>query len=369
MSELPFDPIQLMREHPEKLEFPGGLLSKKGAQAYVGSVPAIAGTLFFADAHEPAIREAICDCFDEFKDVAGEHLTWLFREDPPEGRSAGKLAYENAKPMRTLMASLEEDDAVSFHYTSGKRDKDAGPWEFQAFGLPSWRAKAGGWGLSGLRFSFPLLYVEENPAAFQTMFVSFAQRLQAIHGYGGYSLILSATKYDENQAFEAVIASNMLGYDAGALVSGAVNAHTGLKTVSWLTAVNYELLEKVGGMGTLQSELPMDWFAAYDYGSGIVIQSGPKPNAAPTEESGIKPALLVLPDMLFKPLRAPQVRLHYASAESEFRLIGLAAEEWLQRFDIDEGKLLDYKAQLLREPKLTPESVLPPKKRTGPKMR
>jgi hypothetical protein len=45
MSELPFDPIQLMREHPEELEFPGGLLTKKGAQSYVGSVPAIAGTL------------------------------------------------------------------------------------------------------------------------------------------------------------------------------------------------------------------------------------------------------------------------------------------------------------------------------------
>jgi hypothetical protein len=358
MSELPFDPIQLMREHPEQLEFPGGLLSKKGAQAYVGSVPAVAGTLFFADAHLPVVRDAICECFDEFKHLAGEHLTWLFREDPPEGRSAGKIAYEKTKPMRAMMADLDEDDSVSFHYTSGKRDKDAGPWEFQAFGLPSWRAKAGGWGLSGLRFSFPLLFVEENPAAFQTMFVSFARHLQAIHGYGGYSLILSALKYDENQAFEAVIASKMNGFDAGGLVSGAVNAHIGIKTVSWLTAVNYELLNKVGGMNALRSELPLDWFATYDYGHGVVVQSGPKPEAAPADESGEKPARLVLPDMLFKPLRAPQVRLHYASSESEFRLIGLAAEEWSQRLDIDESKLLDYKAKLLREPKLTKESVL-----------
>lgn len=359
MSDLPFDPIQLMREHPEKLEFPGGLLTKKGAQSYVGSVPAIAGSLFFADAHLPAVREAICECFDEFKELAGKHLTWLFREAPPEGRSASKLAYANTKPMRTMMAALEQDDAVSFHYTSGKGQNDAGPWEFQAFGLQDWRAKAGSWGLCGLRFSFPLLFVEENPRAFQAMFVSFAKRLRAVHGYGGYSLILSAIKYDENQAFETVIASKMLGFDAGALVSGAVKAHTGIKTVSWLTAVNYELLDKVGGMDRLRSELPMDWFATYDYGDGVVIQSGAKPEAAPVDESGEKPALLVLPDMLLKPLRAPQVRLHFASAGSEFRLIGQAAEEWLERLDIEETKLLDYKAQLLREPKLTPDSTLP----------
>ncbi|WP_426340754.1 type VI immunity family protein [Pseudoduganella sp. S-14] len=360
MSELPFDPIQLMREHPEKLEFPGGLLTKKGAQSYVGSVPAIAGTLFFADAHLPAVREAICECFDEFKDIAGKHLTWLFREDPPEGRSASKLAYESVKPMRTMMAALEQDDAVSFHYTSGKQVNDTGPWEFQAFGLQEWCAKAGDRGLSGLRFSFPLLFVEDNPTAFQAMFVSFAKRVRAIHGYGGYSLNLSAIKYDDNQAFETVIASKMLGFDAGILVSGAVKAHTGIKTVSWLTAVNYQLLEKVGGMNKLRSELPMDWFATYDYGDGVVIQSGPKPEAAPVDETGVKPALLVLPNMLFKPIRAPQYRLHFASAGSEFRLIGLAAEEWLQRLDIDESGLLDYKAKLLKEPKLTKESVLSP---------
>lgn len=74
------------------------------------------------DAHLPLVRDAICDCFDEFKSLAGEQLTWLFREDPPEGRSASKLAYEKAKPMRAMMADMDEDDAVSFHYTSGKRD-------------------------------------------------------------------------------------------------------------------------------------------------------------------------------------------------------------------------------------------------------
>ncbi|WP_454690754.1 hypothetical protein [Achromobacter aloeverae] len=64
MIDLPFDPIQLMREHPEKMRVPGGLLTKRGPQDYVGSVPAITGTLFFKDAHLPEVREAVCACFD-----------------------------------------------------------------------------------------------------------------------------------------------------------------------------------------------------------------------------------------------------------------------------------------------------------------
>ena len=97
MTDLPFDPIRLMREHPEKMCIPGGLLTKQGPQDYVGSVPAITGTLFFKDAHLPEVREAISAYFDEYGAIAKEHLTWLWREEPPEGPD--KIAYAKAKPM------------------------------------------------------------------------------------------------------------------------------------------------------------------------------------------------------------------------------------------------------------------------------
>lgn len=61
---------------------------------------------------------------------------------------------------------------------------------------------------------------------------------------------------------------------------------------------------------------------------------------------------MVLPDMLLQPIRTPRVRLHYASAESEPRLIGKSAARWLTRFDIPAEQLLAFKAQLLSEPKL-----------------
>jgi hypothetical protein len=202
----------------------------------------------------------------------------------------------------------------------------------------------------------PMLYVEENPTAFQAMFIAFAMRLKAVHGYGGYGLVLSLVRSDDNQPFEAYLAEKLNGFDAGTPVGVSQAALAGLKTVSWLTAVNRDMVELVGGLSRIRSELPMDWFALYDYGAGLVIQAGPKPEAAPTDQP--KPARLVLPNKLLQLVRAPKVDLHYASKDGEPRLTGWGAEQWLKRFDIDESELMAYKAQLLDEPKLTPATTL-----------
>lgn len=352
MTELPFDPLELMRNNPGALNLPGGLLTKGGPQPYVGCVPAIAGTLFFADAHLPAVRDAICACFDAYQLAVKPELTWLFREDPPEGPSQQSVA--KAGSLKAMLARMDEEDGLSFLYTSGKETDDAGPWEFQVIGLPAWRAKMGDWGLCGLRFTVPLLFVEEQPEAFRDLFVDFASRLRAAHGYAGHSLVLSALRFSENQAFEAFLTSKLRGFDAGRLVAGAANAHLGIKTVGWLTAINQAHLEKIGGESTLRSELPRDWFGLFDYGEGIVIQAGPEPEAAPAD--GPLPARLVLPNMLLQAIRTPTVGLHYAAANSEPRLIGWAAEQWLRRFDVAPEQLLNYKAQLLDEPKLAAKS-------------
>jgi hypothetical protein len=355
MKDLPFDPIQLMREHPEQMRIPGGLLTRQGPQDYVGSVPAITGTLFFKDAHLSETREAICACFDAYESIAKTQLTWLWREEPPEGPD--KFAYAKAPPLRDMMKRMDEDDLVSFTYISGAQAHDAGDWEFSVFGRSGWEAKMKVRGTSALRFALPLLYVEECPTAFQAMFVNFAKRLKAIHGYGGHGLVLSAVRMNDNQPFEALLADKLNGLDVGHPVGGSRHAHEGIKTVSWLTAVNYAMVEQVGGLSTIRSELPRDWFALYDYGTGVVVQSGPKPEAAPVDQP--KPASLVLPNMLFRKVRSPKTGVHYASKGEEPRIIGWAADQWLKRFDIQGDELLGYKAKLLDEPKLTKETTLP----------
>jgi Protein of unknown function (DUF3396) len=353
----PAEILKLLREEHDRIAFPGALMTKKGAQEYVGSVPAIAGTLFFKDAHTPNVREAICKCFEEYETVAKEHLTWLWREEPPEGPD--RIAYPKTQPMCEMMKRMKENDGVSFAYISGKKPEDAGDWEFQVNGWRGWEAKMGNYGLCSVRFALPLLYVIENPGAFQAMFVSFAKHLKAVHGYGGLSLVLSLVRRNENQPFEAYMSEQANGLDVGTPIKVSDKVVKGIKTVSWLTAINYEMVEQIGGLTTFRSELPRDWFALYDYGAGVVIQAGPKANAAAVKVDP-RPAIYVLPNMLLKEVRAPEIGwLHSASKDGEPRIIGKAAEDWLQRFDVPEEELLDYKAKLLKEPKLTKETTLP----------
>ena len=352
------DRITLLKENQERMAIRGGMFMERGKKDYIGAWPALTGTLFFNDAHTPSARDAICACFKEYEAIAKEHLTWLWREEPKDGKD--RLPYRDAKPMPELMKQLTENSAVSFGYTSGKQNVDAGEWEFQTRGLGAWQAKMGSWGLSFVRFSMPVLYSEEHPLAFQAMFVKFANLLKAVHGYGGHGLVLSLVRRSDNEPTEAVISERFNGYDVGSPSRAASDVKVDqLKTVSWLTAINKELLEKVGGMSAVRSELPMDWFALYPYSDGIVIQAGPSPEAAPVDDDP-KPACYVLPNMLLQDVRCKEMYdLHAGSAFGEPRIRGHAAARWLARFDVPPEDLLRFKAKLLDEPKLAKETTLP----------
>lgn len=359
MDELTkIDRVKFLKEKQESLAIPGGQFMERGKKDYIGAWPAFTGTLFFNDAHTPTARAAICACFKEYEAIANEHLTWLWREEPPDGKKL--LPYRDAKPMPEMMKKLDEDHLVSFGYTSGKQSYDAGQWEFQVSGLRAWQAKMGTRGMSVVRFSMPLVYVEEHPLAFQAMFVKFADLLKVAHGYGGLGLVLSLSRASDNEPAEALISEKYHGYDVGNPVRASTEVKVNqIKTVSWLTAINNRLLEKVGGISTVRSELPMDWFAIYPYSDGVIIQAGPWAEAAPVDQDP-KPACYVLPNMLLKDVRCNEMYdLHAASASGEPRIRGNAAAEWLARFDVPPNELLDYKAKLLTEPKLTKETTLP----------
>lgn len=352
--------INWLRTHEHGV-LPGAMLMRHGPVDYIGAALAVRGTLYFRGSHTIAVREEICRCFDDYEAIAKEHLTWLWREEPPEGPD--RFAYSKAKPLRDMMKRMDADDHVGFAYIGGDKPHDASPWLFWVSGLREWEAKLGWNGLDSLEFSLPRSIVEKNPTLFQQLFVDFARRLNADHGHGGFAFNLSAVRGEENESTEAVMVSKMAGIDAGKAIMIAGLHEFGIldhiKTVGWLTAINAKMLALVGGLDTLRSALPLDWFAKYDYGNGIVIQAGPEPEIAPVELDP-KPTIYVLPNMALRKLRLSRIEgLHYGSKDGEPRLSGAPAERWLTRFDIPDSELLAYKAKLLTEPRLTQETTLP----------
>jgi len=340
---------------------PGAMLMRYGPHDYIGATLALRGTLYFHGSHTAGVRAAICRCFDAYEAIANENLTWLWREEPPAGPD--KFAYAKAKPLRDMIKRMGEDDHIGFTYVGGRQAHDASPWMFWVSGLRGWEAKLGSRGLDALEFSIPRALSEANPTLFQTLFHDFARLLQAEHGHAGYAFNLSAVREEANESTEAVMVSKMAGLDAGK--SGIVSRRDRIgitdhiKTIGWLTAVNYAMLDRAGGLSALRSALPMDWFAMHDYGSGIVIQCGPEPEIAFVERDA-KPAIYVLPNLALRKVRVTEIgSLHDGSSDGEPRLAGAPAERWLTRFDIADSDLLAYQAKLLTEPRLTPDTILP----------
>ncbi|HHQ2527246.1 TPA: DUF3396 domain-containing protein [Pseudomonas aeruginosa] len=357
--EKEFNLAEELAKQPHLLEMPGNLLMKGGPEDYIGAVLCLRGTLYFKEAHTPLVREALCQCFDEFKRCAAPRLTWLWREEPPEGKPL--TAYSDAKSLREMLASMDEDYPLSFYYSSGKQSIDAPDWHFEIFGQSAWEAKIGR-DLSVLEFSVPLLYQEQNPLSFLRLFLEFARRLAPEQGYAGHAYNLSPTSRDNNEPTEAFMAARMPGLDvgtAGLLANIPEFKPTRIKTVSWLTVLDQQRLDLVGGLDALRSQLPSSHFAFYDYGAGVVIQAGAYPSGGDGEDP--RPAAYVLLNQVLKGIRYETVgSLHGGSHDGELRLVGWSADQWLKRLDVDESDIPAWRARLLGdEPYLDATNTLP----------
>lgn len=357
--EQEFNLADELAKQPNMLEIPGNLLMKGGPEGYIGAVLCLRGTLYFKEAHTSLVREALCQCFDDFKRLAEPQLTWLWREEPPEGKPL--TTYGDAKPLREMLSSMDEDYPLSFYYTSGRQSNDAGAWYFEIFGQAAWEAKMGD-DLSVLEFSVPLLYQEQNPLKFLHLFLDFARRLAPEQGYAGHAFNLSVTNRDDNQPTEAFMAARMPGLDvgiAGLLAHRPTFKPTKIKTVGWLTVLDQQRLDLVGGLELLRAQLPPSHFAFYDYGAGVVIQAGAYPSGGDGNDP--KPAAYVLLNHVLKDIRYETVgSLHGGSHDGELRLVGWSADQWLKRLDVEESEIPAWCAKLLsNEPYLDATNTLP----------
>ena len=340
-------------DQQEKGAIGGGIFTPQGPEDYVGAIPAIRAVLYFKEGYSAEMREAIAQCFDDYQTYAKEYLTWQWQDEPPKSESEN-TTFDKAKPIRDSLKNYSPMKSFYFLYTSGKEKFATGAWEFTVGGKSKWQSEMG-IHQSVLTFSMPVEWVEENTKLFIELFINCAQRLKASHGYAGYACIISQIREDKNEPTEAYLSRKFWAMDVGDPFLSAKYLISGIKTVSWLTAINNEWFNKIREEEALNSELPMSWFIGYDYGTGIVIQAGNLPLSGSDEVDPL-PAPYVLLNRILKPLRAERIQtLHRGNYDTEEipLLKGYRAEAWMKRFDIPESEVLDYFEKLQAEPKLT----------------
>ncbi|MDR0236766.1 type VI immunity family protein, partial [Acinetobacter sp.] len=323
-------------EQQEQGAIGGGLFAKGGPEDYVGAIPAIRAVLYFKEGFSDEMREAIAQCFDDYQTYAQDHLTWLWQDEPPKGERES-INFSDAKAIRESLKNYSPMKAFNFIYISGKEKFATGAWEFNASGASKWQIMNGTY-QSTLTFSMPIEWVEENTQVFIELFVKCAQRLKAKHGYAGYACIISRIRGDKNEPTEAYFSRKWWAMDVGNPYLESDNLLNGIKTVSWLTAINYEWFNPIKEQESLNSELPMNWFIGYDYGTGIVIQAGNLPVNGFVDEDPL-PAPYILLNRILKPLRVEKIgSLHRGNHNNEENplITGYRAEAWMKRFDIEE---------------------------------
>ncbi|HBG90450.1 MAG TPA: hypothetical protein DDX20_09990 [Stenotrophomonas sp.] len=352
-------PLGLKWSHAiqEPIEFPGDLLLPSGPANYVGAVMCLRLTLYFKGAHLPGTRESLCLCFDAFHELAGDALSWLWREKSKDGR-----ARQRAKDSRTLRGMIEpmsEDDHLSFCYSSGSNAEDAGAWQFLVYGKRGWQSRMGD-DMSVLELSVPTSLSPAKLRQFIELAIKSARWLSAEHGHAGYALNLSPVRRERNEPIEAVLAQRLPGLDAGnaaLLANRAELKHPRFKTVSWLTLLDDTRLAAAGGLDQLRDALPGQYFKLHTYGGGALIQAGARPLAC-VEGEDPRPPEYVLLDHYLREIRAASLgNLHFNPKSAEPRLIGQLADQWVRRFQVDAADIPTHEARLARQHALTSEGV------------
>ena len=352
--------LEWAKTNQGKALVPNGLLEPRYSHDGIGAAFVVRAALYFERAFDPTTRAALVECFDEFAASADGKLTFLWHNDK------AAQPFEQAKPMGVTAAALKSDDRFDFDYVSGERSSDAGLWEFSVAGLRQWQEKMGSRGVNSLAFSWPVVAVQENPDAFAKLFYNAAHRLSALHGQAGFAVNLSPTAPHENEATEHWISQIMPGLDVGSPGSTTVRSLKGkIKTVNWLTAIGKPLLDAIGGVSALRSELPPDWFAIGDYGAGVVIRAGVMPESGASESedkpSFLPPAYVVL-DNALRPIRAgslDSLQRGTVNAGAPVYNTKASTEAWLRRFEVSDDQLLAAKAAVLDTPRLAASNRLP----------
>ncbi|NIF54867.1 type VI immunity family protein [Burkholderia sp. Ax-1724] len=327
----------------------------------VGAALTVRACLYFKDGYTTDKRQAIAQAFDAYLKVArqaveedAQPIRWLWFNGKPA------LTLDKAPSLATLARQVGTDEGFDAIYLGGETAREASFCEFMTFCLEKFQADLGTRGFDVLVFTLPIPFVRATPEPFVDLFQEVAVLLNAVHGHAGLAVNLSPTGRPENESSEYFMAKQLgPGVDVGDPMAMKVRKLSSkLKTVDWLTLIDGAMLEQVGGLRTLRSELPRDWFRLDACGQGLLIRAGvaPQPGMPQGEDQPIAPppAYVVLNAALRDVLTDSVSSLQRGTVNGDAPVYNTApsSDAWLRRFDVKSDDLISAKAAVLDTQKL-----------------
>jgi hypothetical protein len=289
-------------------------------------------TLYVQHPHDPAVRQALARCGDQYQAMFGEYITLYLKPTgngkfvryPSAGVSLAKYLETNNRPDRPFAPS----------FASGARYEDAASyclsiWAADARYFPEGDAPA--YFAATLPFAF--LKDKSGKAAFQHLVHGWCKILKPYSGYAGTGAIQSVESTEKLRTVHLVypLAQRFpgVGIENTSIVSLHIDSH--IKGVNWLTALSDEALAPIGGRSALLAQLDEN-FRIMEYDGGVLIQSGPMPQLGDANRQHA-PRYYRQLSQIVKPLRMRFPEGHSFIRPGGGRSGAEATNEWLARFD------------------------------------
>ncbi|WP_186127353.1 type VI immunity family protein [Burkholderia gladioli] len=328
----------------------------------IGAALVVRAAIYFKGGYTRDKRDALAWVFDRYVTVARPAATSRTEQPLKWMWFNGKRALPIAKApaLASLASSVGANEGFDATFVGGDTAREASFYEFTTFCIEQFQADIGTRGLDVLVFTLPVPAVRANPEPFVQLFRDAAAAVDAIHGHAGLAVNLSPPGRVENESSEYFMAQMLgPGIDVGNPISMKVRDLTDrLKTVDWLTLIDRAMLGKVGGISTLQSELPKDWYDLKPCAQGLLNRAGVAPDAGVERDTAPSaPPAYVVVNAALRPVIAETVSiLQRGTVNGDAPVYNSVAssDAWLRRYDVSADELLAAKAAVLDTPKLPP---------------
>jgi len=283
---------------------------------------------YFADGETRQIRQAMLGLALRYYDLAEGNTNLLSFNERTRRISAGKQIEEYLSQGEYYDGRETASFYIRHMPKQALRSTDPVHDYFTAL-LPS----AGYRGGNGrLMYQTRLSELSRDPTGVVRLFVDACRDLRVFYAVSGMSLFFySYAAGATEKAYPLFRRFPGLLYEDGSNFTLEILRRTDvIRDVNWLTAVNNELLERVGGLEKAREVLG-DEIVLHPYEGGVVFQAGERPVLGDLNKGRVPAAYRAVNDFL-KPLRYenwdyPYLRAPYGVDEMEY------TQWWTRRFD------------------------------------
>ncbi|MDY6994779.1 MAG: DUF3396 domain-containing protein [Pseudomonadota bacterium] len=287
---------------------------------------ALIATLYIEKGHTLQKREAIADCFQEYRSRVGEHLIWAHSGK----KGFQKLNEANIDDPNQWLRRSDWDirSGWEFFWHGGEQKDAASHFRMRGFGARKKDSELHN-ALSFLNVCLPLTWFADHLGGLPSTLLHWCQKLDPIQGYAGIGIVDSPNRF-LSPRYEGMIytmAKRYPGLEIDYPLNHSLWLKNGIKGGNWLTLLGEHWLNQLGGSRILTEKLG-EAFKIYEYNNGIMIQAGDKPELGAVNRK-LYPRHYPKLAKILKPIRIkehPGVHSTGPFDKEEF-------EAWLARFD------------------------------------